>query len=208
MIFKLSLRPAILLCLRMISNSWHTEILSQNLNLTSNKLHDEWKKTRWSWPQRSSQLVIKGRIPSFRLDGSPLESSNSPTDFGVVVNASLTRSRLDSQKPESFKRVLKWITNNYKFKYEERLLRVDLLPLSMYLQLNSLFFSSLMDQKIYSCPIRNPSDAERERLRKEKIYSTTSKRSEPKEPDMSSSTKWAGWSILSEMKWFSWIRLV
>ena len=70
-------------------------------------------------------------------------------------------SRLNLQKLEEVqKRVLKWITKNYKLNYEELLLRVDLLPLSMYLLLNSLhFFSSLLKQKFYSWHLANPRDA-------------------------------------------------
>ena len=65
------------------------------------------------------------------------------------------------QKLKEFQlRVQKWITKHYKLNYEEILLRVDLLPLSMYLQFNCLFFfSSLLEQKFYSCPIPNPLDA-------------------------------------------------
>ena len=34
----------------------------------------------------------KGRIPSFRLAGGPVKTSNLVTDLGVVVNTSLTWS--------------------------------------------------------------------------------------------------------------------
>ena len=37
-------------------------------------------------PNKCFQLVIKRRIPSFRLAGGPLESSNSVIDLVVVVN--------------------------------------------------------------------------------------------------------------------------
>ena len=43
-------------------------------------------------PSKCSRLVIKGRIPSFRLAEGPLQSSNSVMDLGVVVNTSLTWS--------------------------------------------------------------------------------------------------------------------
>ena len=41
-------------------------------------------------PKKRSQLVIKGRIPSFWLARGPLESTNMVTDLGIVVNTSLT----------------------------------------------------------------------------------------------------------------------
>ena len=81
----------------------------------------------------------------------------------------------------------------------ELLLRVDLLPLSMYLQLIAYFSFLVYWSKISTgapFPIRVPQ-------KRERIYSLTSKRPETEKPDMSFSIEWAGLSILLEMKWIS-----
>ena len=53
-------------------------------------------------PNKCFQLVVKGRIPSFRNAGGPLESSNSAIDLGLVVNALLTWSgHLNNQSKRS-----------------------------------------------------------------------------------------------------------
>ena len=75
---------AIFFCLRMISNSWHTGVLSQRFNLKGNKMELASNKC--------SQLVIKGRISSFRPAGGPLRRPNSVTDHCLAVNTPLTRS--------------------------------------------------------------------------------------------------------------------
>ena len=77
-----------------------------------------------------------------------------------------------------------WITNNYKLNYEELLLRVDPLPLYVSAIEQPTFFSNLLEQMFYSHTIPNPRDTE-----KSEIYSLVSKKSEPQEPDISSSTK-------------------
>ena len=102
---------------------------------------------------------------------------------------------------ETFQKSTEVETNNFKLNYEELRLRVDLLPLSMYLELNSLlFFSSLLEQKFYLCLIPIPRNAEK---RKNLLFIL--KKSQQKEPDMSSSTERVGLPIFLEMKW---IRLV
>ena len=59
-------------------------------------------------PNKCSQLVIEGRIPSFQLAGGPLGSSIAVADLHVVVNPSLTR-------PEHFGNGLKRPTSYFLF---------------------------------------------------------------------------------------------
>ena len=144
--------------------------------MISNKLNNGWKKTRWSWPLVESsntetdlglavntlltwqfgKSIKKEKVLLYlRKNLSKNERENQDVFLQIVATArfevwSPFNSRVSIVLAEA-KRVSKERTEvdnkHYKLNYEE-LLRVHLLPLSVYLQLNSLLFNRILSNFI------------------------------------------------------------